>query len=207
MGLRKCQALGLAFSIYAPRGIRRLRAPHSFTPALSAAPRGNREKTPDPLPLRIYFGLREGRLYVHDYQIVPCFVSAGLIFFQGACWNDRFALYRYPGHPSVRRHSYRSQNSQYGSGKKEREPERIRKDADHALPMSRNWDCEDDRRCQKKDAREDSILHYSIGSIKKGWPIGHPLLLPQDYVVDVYLLVRLEAGSLHLANYLIRTTV
>ena len=103
----------------------------------------------------------------------------------------------HPGHPSIRRHSDRSQNSQYGSGKKEREPERIRKDADHALPMPRNWDCEDDRRCQKKDAREDSILYYGIGSIKQGWPIGHPLLLPQDYVVDVYLLVRLEAGSLH----------
>ena len=29
---------------------------------------------------------------------------------------------------------------------------------------------------------------------------------PQDYVVDVYLSVRLEAGSLHLANYLIRAT-
>ena len=113
----------------------------------------------------------------------------------------------HPGYPSIRRHSDRSQNSQYGSGKKEREPERIRKDADHALPMPRNWDCEDDRRCQKKDAREDSILYYGIGSIKQGWPIGHPLLLPQDYVVDVYLSVRLEAGSLHLANYLIRITV
>jgi hypothetical protein len=30
--------------------------------------------------------------------------------------------------------------------------------------------------------------------------------LPQDYVVDVYLSVRLEAGSLHVANYLIRAT-
>ena len=30
--------------------------------------------------------------------------------------------------------------------------------------------------------------------------------MPQDYVVDVYLPVRLEAGSLHLANYLIHTT-
>ena len=35
---------------------------------------------------------------------------------------------------------------------------------------------------------------------------GHPLLLPQDYVVDVYLSVRLEAGSLHVANYLICAT-
>jgi hypothetical protein len=49
-------------------------------------------------------------------------------------------------------------------------------------------------------------LYYGIGSIKQGWPIGHPLLLPQDYVVDVYLSVRLEAGSLHVANYLIRAT-
>ena len=31
--------------------------------------------------------------------------------------------------------------------------------------------------------------------------------MPQDYVMDVYLSVRLEAGTLHLANYLIRTTV
>ena len=31
--------------------------------------------------------------------------------------------------------------------------------------------------------------------------------MPQEYVVDVYLSVRLEAGTLHLANYLIRTTV
>ena len=30
--------------------------------------------------------------------------------------------------------------------------------------------------------------------------------MPQDYVVDVYLSVRLEAGSLHVANYLIRAT-
>ena len=29
---------------------------------------------------------------------------------------------------------------------------------------------------------------------------------PQDYVEDVYLSVRLEAGTLHLANYLIHTT-
>ena len=30
-----------------------------------------------------------------------------------------------------------------------------------------------------------------------------PLNLPQEYAVDVYLSVRLEAGTLHLANYLI----
>ena len=36
--------------------------------------------------------------------------------------------------------------------------------------------------------------------------MDHPLSLPQEYVVDVYLSVRLEAGSLHLANYLIRAT-
>ena len=30
--------------------------------------------------------------------------------------------------------------------------------------------------------------------------------MPQDYVVDIYLSVRLEAGSLHLANYLILAT-
>ncbi len=33
------------------------------------------------------------------------------------------------------------------------------------------------------------------------------LVLPQEYVMDVYLSVRLEAGTLHLANYLIRITV
>ena len=32
------------------------------------------------------------------------------------------------------------------------------------------------------------------------------LTLPQDYVVDVYLSVRLEAGALHLAKYLILAT-
>ena len=31
--------------------------------------------------------------------------------------------------------------------------------------------------------------------------------MPQEYVVDVYLSVRLEAGTLHLANYLILVTV
>ena len=31
--------------------------------------------------------------------------------------------------------------------------------------------------------------------------------LPREYVEDVYLSVRLEAGTLHLANYLIRATV
>ena len=51
LGLRKCQAVGLAFSIYTPRGIRRLRAPHSFTPALRAAPKGCRRKTSGPSPV------------------------------------------------------------------------------------------------------------------------------------------------------------
>ena len=38
--------------------------------------------------------------------------------------------------------------------------------------------------------------------------MSHLLLtLPQDYVVDDYLSVRLEAGTSHLANYLIRITV
>ena len=32
------------------------------------------------------------------------------------------------------------------------------------------------------------------------------ITLPQDYVVDVYLSVRLGAGALHLANYLILAT-
>ena len=41
---------------------------------------------------------------------------------------------------------------------------------------------------------------------KQGWPQSHPLSSPQDYVEDVYLSVRLEAGTLHLANYLIHTT-
>ena len=34
-----------------------------------------------------------------------------------------------------------------------------------------------------------------------------PLNLPQEYAVDVYLSVRLEAGTLHLANYLIHYAV
>ena len=34
-----------------------------------------------------------------------------------------------------------------------------------------------------------------------------PLTLPREYAVDVYLSVRLEAGSLLLANYLIRITI
>ena len=38
-------------------------------------------------------------------------------------------------------------------------------------------------------------------------PIGSLKLLPQDYAADVYHKVRLEAGALHLANYLIRSAV
>ena len=34
-----------------------------------------------------------------------------------------------------------------------------------------------------------------------------PLALPREYAADVYLSVRLEAGSLHLANYLIRIVI
>ena len=41
------------------------------------------------LSLRSACGLREGCLYVHEYQVVPCLVSAGLIFLHGVCWNDR----------------------------------------------------------------------------------------------------------------------
>ena len=41
---------------------------------------------------------------------------------------------------------------------------------------------------------------------KKGWLVTILRTLPQDNVVDVYLSVRLEAGTLHVANYLIRTT-
>ena len=43
-----------------------------------------------------------------------------------------------------------------------------------------------------------------IGLEKKGCSEKHPLDLPQEYAVDVYPKVRLEAGALHLANYLIR---
>ena len=51
LGLRKCIAVGGAFSIYAPRGIRRLRAPHSFTPAAMRLPPGAaRGRPPDLLP-------------------------------------------------------------------------------------------------------------------------------------------------------------
>jgi hypothetical protein len=35
-------------------------------------------------------------------------------------------------------------------------------------------------------------------------PFGILKLLPQDYAADVYHKVRLEAGTLHLAKYLIR---
>lgn len=38
-------------------------------------------------------------------------------------------------------------------------------------------------------------------------PFGILKLLPQDYAADVYLMVRLGAGTLHLANYLIRVAV
>ena len=39
---------------------------------------------------------------------------------------------------------------------------------------------------------------------KKGCSSEHPLYLPQEYAKDCYPKVRLEAGALHLANYLIR---
>ena len=39
---------------------------------------------------------------------------------------------------------------------------------------------------------------------QKGCSEKHPLYLPQENAVDVYPKVRLEAGALHLANYLIR---
>ena len=38
-------------------------------------------------------------------------------------------------------------------------------------------------------------------------PIGSLNFLPQDYAADVYHKVRLEAGTLHLAKYLIRVAV
>ena len=38
-------------------------------------------------------------------------------------------------------------------------------------------------------------------------PNGILKLLPQDYAADVYQMVRLEAGTLHLAKYLIRVAV
>ena len=38
-------------------------------------------------------------------------------------------------------------------------------------------------------------------------PFGILKLLPQDYASDVYHKVRLEAGTLHLAKYLIRVAV
>lgn len=38
-------------------------------------------------------------------------------------------------------------------------------------------------------------------------PFGILKLLPQDYALDVYHKVRLEAGTLHLAKYLIRSAV
>ena len=103
-------------------------------------------------------------------------------------------------------HSDRSKESGFGAGKKEWEPEGVWEDVDYALPMPGYRNCKNDRRCKTKDTWEGPILHYCNWSIKQGWPIGHPLTLPQDYVVDAYLSVRLEAGTLHLANYLIRAT-
>ena len=38
-------------------------------------------------------------------------------------------------------------------------------------------------------------------------PSGILKFLPQDHAADVYQLVRLEAGTLHLAKYLIRIAV
>ena len=38
-------------------------------------------------------------------------------------------------------------------------------------------------------------------------PFGILKLLPQDYAADVYHMVRLGAGALHLAKYLIRVAV
>ena len=39
--------------------------------------------------------------------------------------------------------------------------------------------------------------------MKKGCYEKHPLYLPQENAVDCYPKVRLEAGTLHIANYLI----
>ena len=45
------------------------------------------------------------------------------------------------------------------------------------------------------------------GTIIKRMPSGILKFLPQDHAADVYQLVRLEAGTLHLAKYLIRIAV
>ena len=56
--------------------------------------------------------------------------------------------------------------------------------------------------CQIVECHHD-LVRYENNRL----PIGSLNFLPQDYAADVYHKVRLEAGTLHLANYLIRSAV
>ena len=51
-----------------------------------------------------------------------------------------------------------------------------------------------------------SIVSQPLRHKRRGDQEVVPLDLPQECVADVDLSVRLEAGSLHLANYLIHST-
>ena len=51
------------------------------------------------------------------------------------------------------------------------------------------------------------VRNLQHGTIIKRMPSGILKFLPQDHAADVYQLVRLEAGTLHLAKYLIRIAV
>lgn len=55
---------------------------------------------------------------------------------------------------------------------------------------------QDDIGHQARKSREDTVLYYSFGR-QKGKDETFPINLPQDYVLDFYLPVRLEAGTLH----------
>ena len=55
--------------------------------------------------------------------------------------------------------------------------------------------------------KRGSVLYNIFRSIEKGCQFGSLIILPQDDVVDVYLMVRLGAGTLHLTIYPILVTV
>ena len=60
-----------------------------------------------------------------------------------------------------------------------------------------------ERQRLKAKCREANYHNIHRKRTKKGCSEKHPLGSPQEYAVDVYQNVRLEAGTLHLANYLI----
>ena len=116
MGLRKSIAVAMLFR-YPPQEEsgafgRRILLPPPLRGCPPGLPGG---RPPDPLPSASppkarpkraeTVGLREGCLYVHEYQVVPCLVSAGLMFLHGVCWNDRkrglILNYLWKGHPQT----------------------------------------------------------------------------------------------------------